>query len=106
MASECYRLEHVRQCAHGDIAAYLHDLMTKTLGFHKFTAQGGDWVAEVASAIGRKYPASLCGVHQNRAAPLNCNLHEYSALAEMKKGGHFAPTALADEIQHFFRQPR
>ena len=76
---------------HGDIAACLRDLMTKTPDFHKFTAQGGDWGAEVASVIGRKYPASLCGVHQNRAAPLNCDLHEYSALAEMKKGAISRP---------------
>src|ERR1700692_1211251 len=48
-----------------DIADCLHDLMTKTLGFRKFAAQGGDWGAGVASLIGQKYPASVCGIHLN-----------------------------------------
>src|SRR3954467_10817337 len=48
-----------------DIAACLHDLMTKILGYQKFAAQGGDWGAGVASLIGQQYPASLCGIHLN-----------------------------------------
>src|SRR5215212_9652601 len=48
-----------------DIAACLHDLMTKILGYEKFAAQGGDWGAGVASLIGQKYPSSVCGIHLN-----------------------------------------
>jgi pimeloyl-ACP methyl ester carboxylesterase len=48
-----------------DIADCLHDLMTKTLGFQKFAAQGGDWGAGIASLIGQKYPSSVCGTHLN-----------------------------------------
>lgn len=49
----------------GDVAACLHDLMTNTLGYRKFAAQGGDWGAGVASLIGQKYPSSVCGIHLN-----------------------------------------
>ena len=48
-----------------DIAACLHDLMTKILGYQKFAAQGGDWGAGVASLIGQQYPSSVCGIHLN-----------------------------------------
>ena len=47
-----------------DIAACLHDLMTKILGYEKFAAQG-DWGAGVASLIGQQYPSSVCGIHLN-----------------------------------------
>ena len=48
-----------------DIAACVHDLMTETLGFKKFAAQGGDWGAGTSSLIGAKYPDSVCGIHIN-----------------------------------------
>jgi pimeloyl-ACP methyl ester carboxylesterase len=48
-----------------DIAACLHDLMAKVLGYQKFAAQGGDWGAGVASLIGQKFPSSVCGIHLN-----------------------------------------
>ena len=48
-----------------DIAACVHDLMTETLGFKKFAAQGGDWGAGTASLIGQAYPADVCGIHVN-----------------------------------------
>ena len=48
-----------------DIAACLHELMTETLGYPKFAAQGGDWGAAVASLIGQRYPSSVCGIHLN-----------------------------------------
>jgi microsomal epoxide hydrolase len=47
------------------MAACLHDLMTETLGFEKFAAQGGDWGAGIASLIGQRYPSSVCGIHLN-----------------------------------------
>ena len=54
-----------RRFALQDMAACLHDLMTETLGFRKFAAQGGDWGAGTASLIGQKYPSSVCGIHLN-----------------------------------------
>jgi pimeloyl-ACP methyl ester carboxylesterase len=48
-----------------DVAACVHDLMTKILGYPKFAAQGGDWGAGVASLIGQKDPSSVCGIHLN-----------------------------------------
>jgi pimeloyl-ACP methyl ester carboxylesterase len=48
-----------------DIAACLHDLMTKVLGFEKFAVQGGDWGGGIASIIGQQYPALVCGIHVN-----------------------------------------
>jgi len=48
-----------------DIAACLHDLMTKVLGHRIFAAQGGDWGAGVASVMGQHYPSSLLGIHLN-----------------------------------------
>jgi pimeloyl-ACP methyl ester carboxylesterase len=48
-----------------DVAACLHHLMTRILGYQRFAAQGGDWGAGVASLIGQKYPSSVCGIHLN-----------------------------------------
>jgi len=48
-----------------EIAACMHDLMTRILGYTKFAAQGGDWGAGVASLLGRQYSSSLCGIHLN-----------------------------------------
>ena len=48
-----------------DIAACLHDLMTKVLGHRIFAAQGGDWGAGIASVLGQHYASSLLGIHLN-----------------------------------------
>jgi pimeloyl-ACP methyl ester carboxylesterase len=48
-----------------DIAACVHDLMTKELGIGKFAVQGGDWGAGTASLIGNTFPDSVCGIHVN-----------------------------------------
>jgi pimeloyl-ACP methyl ester carboxylesterase len=48
-----------------DIAACLHDLMTETLGYKTFAAQGGDWGAGIASLLGQSYTSSLIGIHLN-----------------------------------------
>ena len=48
-----------------DMAACVHDLMTKALGFEKYAVQGGDWGGGIASIIGQKYTASVCGIHVN-----------------------------------------
>ena len=48
-----------------EMADCLHGLMSEVLGFKTFAVQGGDWGAGVASLIGQKYPASVCGIHLN-----------------------------------------
>ena len=48
-----------------DMAACVNDLMTKVLGFEKYAVQGGDWGGGIASIIGQKYTASICGIHVN-----------------------------------------
>jgi pimeloyl-ACP methyl ester carboxylesterase len=47
------------------IAALLHGLMTKELGYDRFGAQGGDWGAGITTNLGHAYPDSLVGVHVN-----------------------------------------
>jgi pimeloyl-ACP methyl ester carboxylesterase len=48
-----------------DIAACMHDLMTKELSFARFAVQGGDWGAGIATLIGQSQPSSVCGIHLN-----------------------------------------
>ena len=48
-----------------DIAACVHDLMTRTLGHSKYAVQGGDWGAGISSMLGQTQPASLYGLHIN-----------------------------------------
>jgi pimeloyl-ACP methyl ester carboxylesterase len=40
-----------------------HQLMTQTLGYSKYIAQGGDWGAYLASRLGYLFPESLAGIH-------------------------------------------
>ena len=47
------------------IADCMADLMTEVLGFRKFLAQGGDWGAFTASALGVRHPGKLAGIHLN-----------------------------------------
>jgi pimeloyl-ACP methyl ester carboxylesterase len=39
--------------------------MTKTLGYTKFGAQGGDWGNAITLALAREFPESLVGIHLN-----------------------------------------
>jgi len=48
-----------------DIADCFADLMTDVLGYGKFAAQGGDWGAFTASALGVRHPEKLVGIHLN-----------------------------------------
>jgi epoxide hydrolase len=45
-----------------------HKLMTESLGYPRYCAQGGDWGSLVSSQLGREYPRSLYGIHLNGAA--------------------------------------
>lgn len=53
-----------------------HTLMTQTLGFEKFCAQGGDWGALVTAQLGHKYADSLTGIHLTNVIPLTLFNHQ------------------------------
>lgn len=47
------------------IADLFHALMTETLGYTRYGAQGGDWGSLVTAWLGRKYGGSVAGIHMN-----------------------------------------
>ncbi len=47
------------------IADLFHSLMTQTLGYPRYGAQGGDWGAVITGWLGRKYPGPVSGIHMN-----------------------------------------
>ncbi len=47
------------------IADCLAELMTEVLGYTRFGAQGGDWGAFIASALGVHHASKLLGIHIN-----------------------------------------
>jgi pimeloyl-ACP methyl ester carboxylesterase len=51
-----------------DIADCLADLMTGTLGYRRFAAQGGDWGGITASRMGFAHADKLIGIHVNLLA--------------------------------------
>ena len=53
-----------------------HQLMTRTLGFDKYAAQGGDWGALITTQLGHKYASSLYGIHVSMVVPLDAFTHD------------------------------
>jgi pimeloyl-ACP methyl ester carboxylesterase len=51
-----------------EISDCLVDLMTETLGYRRFAAQGGDWGGITASRMGYAHAAKLIGIHVNLLA--------------------------------------
>jgi pimeloyl-ACP methyl ester carboxylesterase len=51
-----------------EIADCLAGLMTETLGYHRFAAQGGDWGGITASRMGYAHADKLIGIHVNLLA--------------------------------------
>jgi microsomal epoxide hydrolase len=51
-----------------EIADCLADLMTETLGYRRFAAQGGDWGGITASRLGFAHASKLIGIHVNLLA--------------------------------------
>jgi pimeloyl-ACP methyl ester carboxylesterase len=51
-----------------EIADCLADLMTETLGYRRFAAQGGDWGGITASRMGYAHADRLLGIHVNLLA--------------------------------------
>jgi epoxide hydrolase len=48
----------------GHIASAWDQLMTR-LGYSRYAAQGGDWGAQVTTALGMRHPEHLAGIHLN-----------------------------------------
>ena len=79
-----------------EIADCLADLMTETLGYRRFAAQGGDWGGITASRMGYAHAAKLIGIHVN-------------LLAVRREGGASAdPTPeerrYLDELAHWLKE--
>jgi pimeloyl-ACP methyl ester carboxylesterase len=53
---------------YGAIADLFAALMTETLGYERFGAQGGDWGAGITSRLGDVYPDVVTGIHVNMVA--------------------------------------
>ena len=51
-----------------DIAACFSALMTDTLGYSRFGAQGGDWGGFIGSVLGHRYASCMIGIHLNLLA--------------------------------------
>ena len=47
------------------MAELFGSLMTDTLGYGRFGAQGGDWGAAVTASLAEHYPANVAGIHLN-----------------------------------------
>ena len=47
------------------IAETFARLMTGTLGYARFAAQGGDWGASISSVLGHRYAERMIGIHLN-----------------------------------------
>jgi len=50
------------------IAEMWHALMTDGLGYDGFTAQGGDWGAQVTTTLGLNFPQTVRGIHLTMAS--------------------------------------
>jgi microsomal epoxide hydrolase len=79
-----------------EISDCLVDLMTETLGYRRFAAQGGDWGGITASRMGYAHAAKLIGIHVN-------------LLAVLREGGAPAdPTPeerkYLDELAHWLKE--
>ena len=47
------------------IAGLLQQLLTETLGYSRFGAQGGDWGSIITTSLARMFPESMLGIHIN-----------------------------------------
>jgi microsomal epoxide hydrolase len=63
-----YGFSHVpnqRRLSVEDMADLFARLMTESLGFPRFAAQGGDWGALITGRLGFVYPEQVVGIHLN-----------------------------------------
>ena len=49
-------------------------VLMNRLGYKRYVAQGGDWGAAVANALGRQAPSGLVGIHSNMPATVPADI--------------------------------
>jgi pimeloyl-ACP methyl ester carboxylesterase len=79
-----------------EIADCLADLMTGTLGYRRFAAQGGDWGGITASRMGYAHADKLIGIHVNLLAVRRDGSALASPTPEERK--------YLDELAHWLRE--
>lgn len=72
------------------------DVLMKRLGYHHYVAQGGDWGAVIADAMGRQAPEGLLGIHVNMPATVPAEV------AKVLKEGGAAPAGLSPKEKAAF----
>ncbi|HEU4387646.1 MAG TPA: epoxide hydrolase [Blastocatellia bacterium] len=67
-----------------EIAPLWHRLMTESLGYKRFVAQGGDWGSIVTSWLAFDFPKSVAAIHLNMLA-LKPHIADQSTLTDEEK---------------------
>ena len=75
----------------------------KRLGYTRYVAQGGDWGAIIADAMGRQAPPGLLGIHVNRVDRASTIPPD---VARALRNGEPAPAGLTTEEREVFDQTR
>jgi pimeloyl-ACP methyl ester carboxylesterase len=75
-------------------------VLMKRLGYKHWVAQGGDWGAQVANALGRQAPAGLLGIHTNMPSTVPADI------ARALNDGTPAPAGLSDKERAAFDRLR
>lgn len=101
-----YGFSHVpnqRRLSAEEMVDMFHHLMTETLGYASFIAQGGDWGGLLTSIFGYKYPENVVGIHLNMiaTAPDQSDIGDLSPaeMAFFLKMGEFKDEAGYTQIQ-------
>lgn len=81
------------------VARTWHGLMTGTLGYARFGAQGGDWGNSITLALAREFPQSLAGIHLNGTA--GAAVPENDATEEERAWQRAATAYRAQELDYF-----
>jgi pimeloyl-ACP methyl ester carboxylesterase len=79
------------------------DALMKRLGYTHYVAQGGDWGAIIADAMGRQAPPGLLGIHVNRVDRASTIPPD---VAKALRNGEPAPAGLTTEEREVFDQTR
>src|SRR5262249_30729525 len=83
------------------VARLWHSLMTKTLGYSRFGAQGGDLGNAITIALARAFPASLAGIHLNATGGVPVT---QPTTDEEKTWAQALPAYRAQEFDYFNEQ--
>jgi pimeloyl-ACP methyl ester carboxylesterase len=83
------------------------DVLMKRLGYGRYVAQGGDWGAVVAEAMGRQAPTGLLGIHVNLPAAVPDEVgRALGAGGPAPEGLSQKERAAFDALQTFFSKNR